>query len=399
MMMGSHPVNLTETSVFSNFEHQNFKAGRIGLAKYQVADEGLAGQEVKEGRANENTMIAYLNEMKHYKRITPERELILGKRIKKGQEMMVALTLKCSVKFREMQDLKHEVITWLEKRKRPNLTENEAMSLIVRSVADMAAQHPRSRILDDLYRRIKRIDQKVREAKEELITANLRLVINIAKKYINRALPFSDLIQEGNVGLIKAASKYDYSTGNRFSTYASWWIKQSITRAIYDKSRTIRLPVHFVEARNKFFKTYYELFAELQREPSPSEIAEAMEVSLDKVHMIIQLIPEPVSLETPLADEESFLGDYIVSDEDKSPFEKISFDEINKVVKENLASLSPKEERVMKFRFGIDEDEACSLEGVGRKFNISRERVRQIEKKALERLRHPTRAEQLHSLL
>ncbi|MBW2061566.1 MAG: sigma-70 family RNA polymerase sigma factor [Deltaproteobacteria bacterium] len=369
------------------------------MAKYQVADEGLAGQEVKEGRANENTMIAYLNEMKHYKRITPERELILGKRIKKGQEMMVALTLKCSVKFREMQDLKHEVITWLEKRKRPNLTENETMSLIVRSVADMAAQHPRSRILDDLYRRIKRIDQKVREAKEELITANLRLVINIAKKYINRALPFSDLIQEGNVGLIKAASKYDYSTGNRFSTYASWWIKQSITRAIYDKSRTIRLPVHFVEARNKFFKTYYELFAELQREPSPSEIAEAMEVSLDKVHMIIQLIPEPVSLETPLADEESFLGDYIVSDEDKSPFEKISFDEINKVVKENLASLSPKEERVMKFRFGIDEDEACSLEGVGRKFNISRERVRQIEKKALERLRHPTRAEQLHSLL
>ncbi|MBW1710694.1 MAG: sigma-70 family RNA polymerase sigma factor [Deltaproteobacteria bacterium] len=399
MMTGNGSMNLAENLVVSGFERQSFGVEKIELAEYKPEDEGRAYRSAEAGRKNGNTILAYLNEMKQYKRIKPKRELVLGKRIKKGQEIIVALSMSCEVKSREMDELKDAVLCWLEKRKRPNLTENEAMIMILKRVTEMTAKDPQNTALSTLYRRLKRVDHKVWEAKEELITANLRLVVNIAKNYANRSLPFSDIIQEGNVGLVKAASKYDYTTGNRFSTYAIWWIRQSITRAIYDKSRTIRLPVHFVEARNKFFKSYYDLYYKLQREPTRAEIAEAMEVGMDMVNRIVQLIPDPISLETPLADEDSSLGDYIIEDEEKSPFEKTSCEEMHTLVRKSLASLTPKEEKVMRLRFGIDTDDAYSLEGVGRKFKISRERVRQIEKRALDRLRHPSRREALENLI
>jgi len=399
MMMGNISSNLAESLVSSSLADPPFGAEKIELAEYELEDEEQSSRDEESKGGEGNSILAYLKEMKHYKRISPKRELILGKRIKKGQEMIVALAMNGNFKSWKMNELRGEIMCWLEKRRRPNLTENEAMIMILKKVGEMAAEEPQNKELSVLYRRLKRVNQKVWEAKEELITANLRLVVNIAKSYINRSLPFSDIIQEGNLGLVKAAGKYDYTTGNRFSTYASWWIKQSITRAIYDKSRTIRLPVHFVEARNKFFKIYYSLYRRLQREPNRSEIAEAMDVSADKVDMIMLLLPEPISLDTPLADEETTLRDAIVEVDEASPFEKAKVDEMHRLVRQSLSSLSPKEEKVMRFRFGIDVDDAHSLEGVGRKFKISRERVRQIEKRAIDRLRHPSRAEVLENLL
>lgn len=364
-----------------------------------LADDAEGDENKQEDRVEDNTILAYLAEMKRYKRITPKRELILGKRIKMGQQVMVALVMACQEDRETLHQLKDSVMCWLEKRKRPNMSENEAMTLIRVKTQQMAREDLGNEKLEVLCRRIRRVDKRVREAKDELVTANLRLVVNIAKKYLNRGLLFSDLIQEGNMGLIKAASKYDYSTGNRFSTYASWWIRQAITRAIYDKSKTIRLPVHFVEVRNRFFKTYYELLKQLQREPSRREIAEAMEVSVDKVISIIRLIPEPVSLESPMADEESCLGDYIVGDDDYTMIEATSQEEMNAEIREVLDTLSPREAMVMKMRFGIDVEEPYTLESVGREFDISRERVRQIEKRAIERLRHPSRRDALATLL
>ncbi len=399
-MIGNSSTGLAEEFVFSRFDNQKFGEENFEPAEYGFEDEGQSLTGKQRNKSEESTtMLAYLSEMKRYNRISPLRELILGKRIKKGQEVIVALAMSCPVECPEMKALKHEIICWIEKKRRPNLTENEAMIMILKKVEAMVSKDPENEVLRVLFRRLKRVDQKVWEAKEELITANLRLVINIAKNYTNRSLPFSDVIQEGNMGLVKAASKYDYTTGNRFSTYASWWIKQSITRAIYDKSRTIRLPVHFVEVRNKFFKVYHELFHRLQREPSRTEIAEAMDVSLEQVQKIMQLIHEPVSLETPLADEDSSLRDYIVDSDECSPYAAAKIKERRALVRQNLASLSPKEEKVMRHRFGIGVKEACSLEEVGRKFKISRERVRQIERRALDRLRHPARSQVLQNLL
>lgn len=356
-------------------------------------------QNVGTTKAEDNLVLAYLAEMKRHPRITPSRELVLGKRISKGQDLMVALAMNSALNLRGLKNLKEELVMWMSKKRRPNLTEHEAMQLIWTRINELEHNHPRQKGLPKLVRRINRIYIKINQAKEELITTNLRLVVNIAKRYTRRGLSFSDLIQDGNLGLIKAVSKYDYSTGNRFSTYASWWIRQSITRAIYDKSRTIRLPVHFVEVRNKFFKTYYKLFKELQREPTRDEIAEAMELSMDRVLAVIKMIPEPISLETPTADDDTRLGDYIVGEDDDSVLDNNIQDEISQVIEESLDSLSPREATVVRLRFGIGVEEGYTLEGVGREFNISRERVRQIEKRALERLRHPSRRERLADLL
>lgn len=360
----------------------------------QTLNKGL-----RNSRTDDNIIMAYLAEMKKHSRITPKRELILGKIIFKGQDMLVDLIMLSRLRLKVINALKVDIEMWQSKKKRPNLTEHEAMHMIWQRTREISRLHPKTNGVSKLWRRVARVYDKINQAKEELITTNLRLVVNISKKYTNRGLTFSDLIQEGNLGLIKAVSKYDYSTGNRFSTYASWWIRQAITRAIYDKSRTIRLPVHFVEVRNKFFKTYYGLLKDLQREPTKSEIAEAMELSMDKVLSVIQLIPEPLSLEAPTADEDSRLGDYIVGDDDTTMLKDKNLEELKKAISDSLDTLSPREAKVMRLRFGIGADEGSTLESVGQQFNISRERVRQIEKRALERLRHPSRRAQLEDLL
>ncbi len=347
---------------------------------------------------SEEITTTYLREMGRYELLTPEREQQLSRTIRDGFNGIIKAIMDFSSDLPAMEDLREQIRTW--RRRDPSLKpKKQQLNYMVRAVVSIIEIYGEDDGLRDLRIAVRGHQIRIEIAKDEMINANLRLVVSIAKRYMHQGLSLSDLIQEGNLGLMRAVFRFDYTKGNKFSTYASWWIRQSITRAILDKTRTIRLPVHFLELRSQFFKAFYSLLKELGREPSPAEISERTGLPMEKILSILEASREPVSLETPVGNEDSTLGDFIENKEAISPYETVRERELIERIKGILATLSPREEKIIRLRFGIGEDSEYTLEEIGKRFNVSRERIRQIEKKALNRLRHSSRRDRLKYFL
>ena len=339
-----------------------------------LADEEPAAEEIAEVEEEElvdpNSLVnsfsiddpvrMYLKEIGKVPLLNPDEEIVLAQAMSAGNE--------AKAKLDELE----------EQRKRgetPDITPEEEAQL-------------------------RKVYKKGESSKQKLAEANLRLVVSIAKRYVGRGMLFLDLIQEGNLGLIKAVEKFDYTKGYKFSTYATWWIRQSITRAIADQARTIRIPVHMVETINKVIRVSRQLLQELGHDPSPNEIAAEMGMPVEKVREILKIAQEPVSLETPIGEEEdSHLGDFIPDEGASEPSEAASFTLLKEQLMDVLSTLTPREEKVLKLRFGIEDGRTRTLEEVGKEFNVTRERIRQIEAKALRKLRHPSRSKKLKDFL
>jgi RNA polymerase primary sigma factor len=347
---------------------------------------------------SEEITTTYLREMGKYELLTPEKEEELSKIIRTGFNSIIAMVMEHPSDLPELEALREQIRAW--KRRDPTLKpKKQHLNYLAETVCSIAEAYPERDDLAHLKSEVQRHQRDIERAKDEMINANLRLVVSIAKRYMHQGLSLADLIQEGNLGLMRAVFRFDYTKGNKFSTYASWWIRQAITRAILDKTRTIRLPVHFLELRSQFFKAFYAMLKELGREPTPAEISERTGLPMEKILSILEASREPVSLETPVGDEDSTLGDFIENKDAQSPYEAVRERELTERIKSILATLSPREEKIIRLRFGIGEDSEYTLEEIGKRFNVSRERIRQIEKKALNRLRHSSRREKLKHFL
>ena len=351
-----------------------------------------------EEHESEETTTTYLREMGQFDLLTPDDEARYSKTIREGFDAIIKGIRADKSKTTEMKMLVERIDLW-EKRDPTLKPKKQQLNYMRHCVTRAASLHPDIRELFDLNTKLGAYNRSIETAKDAMIRANLRLVVSIAKRYMHQGLTLADLIQEGNLGLMRAVFRFDYTKGNKFSTYASWWIRQAITRAILDKTRTIRLPVHFLELRSQFFKAFYSLLKELGREPTPVEISKMTELPMDKILAILEASREPISLETPVGDDDSTLGDFLENQESESPYDAVQNRELATRVNDVLSSLTDREEKIIRLRFGIGEKAEYTLEEIGKRFNVSRERIRQIEKKALNRLRHSSRREKLRFFL
>ncbi|MGC8965512.1 MAG: sigma-70 family RNA polymerase sigma factor [Caldimicrobium sp.] len=351
-----------------------------------LGDQELQEEETISEPGSEELLSIYLKEMGKYELLTPEREEELSRKIREGFEGIVTAFMNTKLNYSEIHEVRATIELW--KKRDPNLKPKKSyVNYFEKIVENLSAKYPADKKIQKFCDQIKKYILQIEKAKDEMVKANLRLVVSIAKKYMRQGLSLADLIQEGNLGLMRAVYRFDYRKGNKFSTYASWWIRQSITRAILDKTRTIRLPVHFLELRNYVFKTFYEMTKELGREPTPEELAERTKVPYEKILVIFETAKDPVSLETPVGDEESTLGNFIENKKSPMPYERARKRDISEKIRKFLSTLSPREEKIIRMRFGLGEYEGYTLEEIGYMFKVSRERIRQIEKKALAKMR------------
>jgi RNA polymerase primary sigma factor len=363
-----------------------------GQQESSQEDEVVLSEE--ESHEAEETTTTYLREMGRFDLLTPDEEAKYSKTIRQGFEAIIAAIREDASGVKELVVLRERIDLW-EKRDPTLKPKKQQLNFMRYNIISAAKKYPDIRELFELQAKLEAYSRSIEVAKDTMIRANLRLVVSIAKRYMHQGLTLADLIQEGNLGLMRAVFRFDYTKGNKFSTYASWWIRQAITRAILDKTRTIRLPVHFLELRSQFFKAFYALFKELGREPTPLEISKATNLPMDKILSILEASREPISLETPVGDDDSTLGDFLENQESQSPYDAVQTRELSGRVNDILETLSEREEKIIRLRFGIGEKAEYTLEEIGKLFNVSRERIRQIEKKALNRLRHSSRREKL----
>lgn len=372
------------------YEREEFIEKRVQDKMKELTTYGEGElEEEEEGISepgSEELLSIYLKEMGKYELLTPEKEEELSKKIREGFERLVEGFLSTKFNYSEIKEIKETIENW--KKRDPNLKPKKSyVNFFERAIQSCASKYAQDRKIQKFCQEMRKYILQIERAKDEMVKANLRLVVSIAKKYMRQGLSLADLIQEGNLGLMRAVYRFDYRKGNKFSTYASWWIRQSITRAILDKTRTIRLPVHFLELRNYVFKVFYEMTKELGREPTPEEIADRTKVPYEKILVIFETAKDPVSLETPIGDEESTLGNFIENKKSPSPYEKTRKKDISERIKRFLSTLSPREEKIIRMRFGLGEYEGYTLEEIGYMFKVSRERIRQIEKKALAKMK------------